>query len=210
MEQNLYKLTKQHKILNTKLFKFMKKLKLIIQLFCFFSILTYSNVMANEEANYEIIDKNDIYEIRKYSDRLAVETLTSGIDSNFRKLFNYISGRNDTEEKIKMTTPVTQIEKNGNMSMQFYLPSKFNSENVPNPSRKDVKIINIKGGYYAVLRYSGRASDGNFLKHKKILENELQKNKISIISPPIRATYDSPFTLPMNRRNEVMFKVEMN
>ena len=210
MEQNLYKLTKQHKILNTKLFKFMKKLKLIIQLFCFFSILTYSNVMANEEANYEIIDKNDIYEIRKYSDRLAVETLTSGIDSNFRKLFNYISGRNDTEEKIKMTTPVTQVEKNGNMSMQFYLPSKFNSENVPNPSRDDVKIINIEGGYYAVLRYSGRASDGNFLKHKKILENELQKNKVSIISPPIRATYDSPFTLPMNRRNEAMFKVEMN
>ena len=210
MEQNLYKLTKQHKILNTKLFKFMKKLKLIIQLFCFFSILTYSNVMANEEANYEIIDKNDIYEIRKYSDRLAVETLTSGIDSNFRKLFNYISGRNDTEEKIKMTTPVTQVEKNGNMSMQFYLPSKFNSENVPNPSRDDVKIINIEGGYYAVLRYSGRASDGNFLKHKKILEKELQKNKVSIISPPIRATYDSPFTLPMNRRNEAMFKVEMN
>jgi len=210
MEQNLYKLTKQHKILNTKLFKFMNKLKLIIQLFCFFSILTYSNVMANEEANYEIIDKNDIYEIRKYSDRLAVETLTSGIDSNFRKLFNYISGRNDTEEKIKMTTPVTQVEKNGNMSMQFYLPSKFNSDNVPNPSREDVKIIIIEGGYYAVLRYSGRASDGNFLKHKKILENELQKKKISIISPPIRATYDSPFTLPMNRRNEAMFKVEMN
>jgi len=209
MEQNLYKLTKQHKILNTKLFKFMKKLKLIIQLFCFFSILTYSNVMANEEANYEIIDRNDIYEIRKYSNRLAVETMTSGIDSNFRKLFNYISGRNDTEEKIKMTTPVTQIEKNGNMSMQFYLPSKFNSENVPNPSREDVKIINIKGGYYAVLRYSGRASDGNYLKHKKILENELQKKKISIISPPIRATYDSPFTLPMNRRNEAMFKVEI-
>ena len=210
MEQNLYKLMKQHKILNIKLFKFMKNLKLFILLFCFFSISTYSNVMANEEANYEIIDKNDIYEIRKYSDRLAVETMTSGIDSNFRKLFNYISGRNDTEEKIKMTTPVTQVEKNGNMSMQFYLPSKFNSANVPNPSREDVKIINIEGGYYAVLRYSGRASDRNFLKHKKNLENELQKNNISIISLPIRATYDSPFTLPMNRRNEVMFKVEIN
>ena len=108
----------------------MKNLKQIIQLFCFLGILTYSNVMANEEANYEIIDKNDIYEIRKYSDRLAVETMTLGIDNNFRKLFNYISGRNDTEEKIKMTTPVTQVEKNGNMSMQFYLPSKFDKNNV--------------------------------------------------------------------------------
>tara|TARA_X000000368_G_scaffold302934_1_gene241416 strand:- start:61 stop:561 length:501 start_codon:yes stop_codon:yes gene_type:complete len=166
--------------------------------------------MAYEEANYKVVVKNEIYEIRKYSDRLAVETTKSGLNSNFRKLFNYISGKNDSQEKIKMTTPVTQVEKNGNMSMQFYLPSKFNSENVPNPSREDVKIVNIEGGYYAVLRYSGRASDGNFLKHKEILEKELQKNNILILSPPIRATYDSPFTLPMNRRNEAMFKVELN
>ena len=61
-----------------------------------------------------------------------------------------------------------------------------------------------------MLRYSGRASDRNFIKHKEILEKELNKNKISIISPPIRATYDSPFTLPMNRRNEAMYKVEFN
>ena len=183
---------------------------MFVLLFCFFGILTYSNVMAIEEANYEITEKNDIYEIRKYTDRLAVETITSGSENNFRKLFNYISGRNDSKEKIKMTTPVTQVEKNGNMSMQFYLPSKFNSENVPNPSREDVRIINIEGGYYAVLRYSGRASDKNFLKHKEILEKELQINNISIISQPIRATYDSPFTLPMNRRNEAMFKVEIN
>ena len=107
-----------------------------------------------------------------------------------------------------MTTPLTQLEKNGNMTMLFYLPSKFNSGNVLTPSREVVKIVNIEGGYYAVLRYSGRASDGNFIKHKEILEKELKKNNISIISPSIRATYDSPFTLPMNRRNEAMFKVE--
>ena len=188
----------------------MKIIKIYFIVFCTLFILLYSTVMAYEEANYEVVSKNEIYEIRKYSDRFAVETMTSGINSNFRKLFNYISGKNDTQEKIKMTTPVTQFEKNGNMSMQFYLPSKFNSEYTPNPSRDDVKIVNIEGGYYAVLRYSGRASDWNFLKHKEILEKELQKNSISIISPPIRATYDSPFTLPMNRRNEAMYKVEFN
>ena len=181
--------------------------KLIILTFYTLFIIPYSTVMANEEAKYEVVDKNEIFEIRKYSDRLAVETSKAGIDSNFRKLFNYISGRNDTQEKITMTTPVTQVEKNGNMTMQFYLPSKFNSDNVPNPSNTDVSIVNIEGGYYAVLRYSGRASDNNFIKHKEILEKELKKNNISIMSPPIRATYDSPFTLPMNRRNEAMFKV---
>ena len=188
----------------------MKFLKLNILIFCTLLILPYSMIMANEEAKYEVIIKNELYEIRKYLNRLAVETSRAGIDSNFRKLFNYISGKNETQEKISMTTPVTQVEKNGNMTMQFYLPSKFNSGNVPSPSREDVKIVNIEGGYYAVLRYSGRASDGNFIKHKEILEKELKKNNISIISLPIRATYDSPFTLPMNRRNEAMFKVEIN
>ena len=184
--------------------------KLLILIFCTLFILSYSVVMANEEAKYEIIDENEVYEIRKYNDRLAVETSRAGIDSNFRKLFNYISGRNDTQEKIAMTTPVTQVEKNGDMTMQFYLPSKFNPDNVPSPSREDVRIVNIEEGYYAVVRYSGRASDSNFIKHKEILEKELKNNNISILSPPIRATYDSPFTLPMNRRNEAMFKVELN
>src|SRR6056300_1447358 len=117
----------------------MKLKKLFILIFCTLFILPYSMVMANEEAKYEIIDENEVYEIRKYNDRLAVETSRAGIDSNFRKLFNYISGRNDAQEKIAMTTPVTQVEKNGNMTMQFYLPSKFNSGNVPNPSREDVR-----------------------------------------------------------------------
>ena len=182
--------------------------KLLILIFCALFILPYSVVMANEEAKYEIIDENEVYEIRKYNDRLAVETSRAGIDSNFRKLFNYISGRNEENEKIKMTTPVTQFEKNGNMTMQFYLPSKFNLKNAPKPTKKNVRIVNIEGGYYAVTRYSGRASDKNFIKHKNILLQELKTNNINIISPPIRATYDSPFTLPMNRRNEAMFKVE--
>ena len=166
--------------------------------------------MAYEEANYEVVKKNEVYEIRKYSDRLAIETDISNEGNSFRKLFNYISGNNDKNEEIKMTTPVTQIEKKGNMTMQFYLPSRFNKENIPSPSNPEVKILNIKGGYYAAIIYSGRASDNNYVKHKNILEDQLKKDKISIISKPIRATYNSPFTLPMLRRNEVMFKIETN
>ena len=154
------------------------------------------------------VKKNEIYEIRKYSDRLAIETEISNQGSSFRKLFNYISGNNENKEEISMTTPVTQIEKKGSMTMQFYLPSKFNKDNIPSPSNSDVKILNIKGGYYAVIKYSGRASDKNFIKHKDILEKELKDNNANIISSPIRATYDSPFTLPMNRRNEAMFKID--
>ena len=188
----------------------MRFLRLFIILFCSSIFLFYSSAMANEEAKYEVIQKNEIYEVRKYSDRLAVETFESNQNSGFRKLFNYISGNNKLNTKISMTTPVTRTKKNGNMTMQFYLPSQFNQESAPDPSNNEVKLVNVEGGYYAVIRYSGRASDKNFIKHKEILEKKLIKNNISIISPPIRATYDSPFTLPMNRRNEAMFKIKLN
>ena len=166
--------------------------------------------MATEQLKYQTLDVNEIYEIRKYSDRLVIETKTSNQNSSFRKLFNYISGSNEKNQEIKMTAPVTQIEKNGNMTMQFYLPSEFDESNVPNPSNSEVKILNMKGGYFAAITYSGRASDKNFLKHKEILENQLKEDDILILSPPIRATYNSPFTLPMLRRNEVMFEIERN
>ena len=165
--------------------------------------------MANEEAKYDVVKLNETYEIRKYSDRLAIQALNTNENNSFRKLFNYISGDNETNEEIKMTVPVTQMKKKGNMTMQFYLPSKFNKDNVPNPSSTDVKIVNIERGYYAVIRYSGRASDKNFIKHKEILENELTKDNISIVGSAIKATYNGPFTLPMLRRNEAMFEVNL-
>ena len=50
--------------------------------------------MASEEAKYDIIKSTDVYEIRKYADRLAVEVVSTTGDNSFRKLFNYISGKN--------------------------------------------------------------------------------------------------------------------
>ena len=112
-------------------------------------------------------------------------------------------------KEIKMTVPVTQEIKNGNMTMQFYLPSKFNKDNAPKPSNSEIKILTIEGGYYAVIKYSGRSSEKNFIKHKNILEKYLNKDNISIQSLPIKATYNSPFTLPILRRNEAMFRIEL-
>ena len=174
------------------------------------SLIVVSSVMAADEVKYTMISKSKIYEIRKYSDRLVIETKISNQNSGFRKLFEYISGDNKDKKEIKMTTPVTQTEKNGNMTMQFYIPVEFNESNVPDPNNLEVKVLKIKGGYYAAIVYSGRASDSNYTKYKNILEDQLKKDKISIISKPIRATYNSPFTLPMLRRNEVMFKIETN
>ena len=187
----------------------MIKLVLFFRLNIFLILLfTYSHAMAYEESPFNIVHQTNIYEIRHYVDRLAVQATYTNQNSSFRNLFNYISGANIDSEKIQMTTPVTQSAKSSEMVMQFYLPSKFTKKTAPVPTDPRVKLITIEEGHYAVIKYSGRLTDKNFNKHKKILKENLIEDKIEIIGPAIKATYNGPFTLPMLRRNEAMFHVD--
>ena len=195
------------------------KYPLIIALFT----IIYTNIsMALEEPKYQIIKSNKNYEIRKYKDRLAVEVEYSNEDSGFRYLFNYISGENTSLEKISMTVPVTQsvkidmtapvtqTTKDDKMLMQFFLPSKFTLDTAPKPTNKKVRLVVLKGDYYAVIKYSGRVTNKNFQKHYKELKEYLIKDNINFLEPAIRATFNGPFTLPVFRRNEVMMKINYN
>ena len=181
--------------------------KIIFIVYIFF-LLPYSTTMANEEASYDVVHKTDIYEVRYYSDRLVAQVTNKGDNNSFRKLFNYISGENKNSEKIAMTIPVTQTKKDGELFMQFYLPSKFNKETTPIPTNPDLEITTIPEGYFAVIKFSGRSSDKNFEKHNKILKQKLLDDKIPINGFAVRATYNSPFTLPPLRRNEAMFSID--
>ena len=195
------------------------KYYLIIALFIIFN----TNLsMALEEPAYKIIKSYEGYEIRKYDDRLAVEVEFTSEDSGFNYLFNYISGENTSSEKVSMTVPVTQSTKidmtapvtqssnDGKMLMQFYLPSKFSIDNAPIPTNKRVKLVTIQGGYYAVLKYSGRNSDKNYLNRLSELMDYLEQDKIVMIDNGTKATFDDPFTLPILRRNEAMIKIKWN
>ena len=126
-------------------------------------VLLNTAAIGNEEAEYDLVHKTNIYEIRFYPERLVVESVYNSDSSTFRKLFKYISGDNNSSEKIEMTIPVNQIKKNSNDFMQFILPSRFNKKTIPIPLNPDVKISNIDEGYFAVIEYSGRPSDKNFI-----------------------------------------------
>ena len=176
--------------------------------------------MALEEAKYSVVHQNEVYEVRLYVDRLVAQVAYDGENSGFRTLFNFISGENTATSKIEMTAPVTQsieIEMTTPVSqysdgsgkvMQFFMPSEFTAETIPEPTNPAVKIRTVKGGHFAVVRYSGRASDKNFRKHADELENELQKKGLRYYKPILKATYNGPFTLPFLRRNEAMVRVE--
>jgi hypothetical protein len=98
--------------------------------------------IALEETSYRVIATNQIYEIREYDDRLAVQTVQkNGQNGAFRKLFKYISGSNIASTKIEMTTPVsqsltidmttpvTQKFQDGEMIMKFFFAKKISIKN---------------------------------------------------------------------------------
>tara|TARA_Y100000741_G_C18060942_1_gene480522 strand:- start:150 stop:725 length:576 start_codon:yes stop_codon:yes gene_type:complete len=186
----------------------MKKIySLYATLFNSIILLLPALAIAYEEADYKTVYQTDQFDIRFYQERLVVQTSYGDQNGGFRKLFNYISGSNESSEKIAMTVPVTQSNAGEGMVMQFYLPSEFNKESTPNPNDESLEISTIDSGYYAVMKFSGRSNEKNFNKHSEVLKKELVKENIQIIGPSIKATYNGPFTLPRFRRNESMFLV---
>ena len=172
-------------------------------------LLSTSNAMAYEEPDYKLIKTTDVYEIRQYKDRLAVQTTQStGQNGAFRRLFNYISGSNESSSKIAMTVPVIQSNSDSKSSMVFFLPKSFTKQSAPTPGAENVELITVKGGFYAVVKYSGRSTNQNYNKHSAILKEALRIDTIITIGDSMMATYNGPFTPPFMRRNEAMYRVD--
>ena len=178
--------------------------------------------MSYEEPEYSIVKKTDVYEVRQYKKRTVAEVTYGEEDSGFRVLFDYISGANKGSKEVEMTIPVTQSKgidmtapvtqsmTDGKMSMRFFLPMQYSKQNAPEPNDERVRIIDLPAEYFAVISYSGFASDSNFEEHYTELKAALGKDGMVINGPPIQATYNSPFTLPFLRRNEAMYPLEWN
>ena len=178
--------------------------------------------MSYEEPEYSIVKKTDVYEVRQYKKRTVAEVTYGEEDSGFKVLFDYISGANKGSKEVEMTIPVTQSKEidmtvpvtqsttDGKMSMRFFLPMQYSKQNAPEPNDERVRIIDLPAEYFAVISYSGFASDGNFKEHHKELKAALDKDGVVIKGPPIKATYNSPFTPPFLRRNEAMYPLEWN
>ena len=193
----------------------MKKLANLI--YIFFCLIAGGSSVASEEVYSELVEYNQIYEIRYYNPVLVAEVEYSGDNGGFRALFNYISGANNisfpkqnpsSSIKIEMTTPVTRFKQNNRNIMQFFLPKRFTLETAPLPTNPNVSIKLNDGGHFAVIRFSGRASEENFLRHAKLLVERLVLDEIEYLGPAIRATYNGPFTPPFMRRNELMYKIK--
>jgi hypothetical protein len=188
-------------------------------LLCVLLVVWGASAMAYEEPPFTVVTTNTDYEIREYSDRLAVRMVSNESSNTFRALFRYISGDNETatkvdmtvpvtqSTKIEMTVPVTQTSEDGSGVMEFYLPARFDLTNAPKPTDPRIQLVVIPGGRYGVIKYSGRPTDQNFLRQSSQLQDYLKRDGIAFEGLPIKATYNGPFTLFFIRRNEAMFRL---
>ena len=62
-----------------------------------------------KSAPYQTTQQEGPFEVREYPALQLATTGMSGEDKSFRRLFNYISGQNETKQKIAMTTPVRRF-----------------------------------------------------------------------------------------------------
>lgn len=174
---------------------------------------------AYESAEYKVIESDGKFEVREYPDLMLAATTTKldaqGRDGSFMKLFRYISGANESEKKISMTTPVfmENDKSESGVQMGFVMPKEVAVEGAPQPTGEGVAIRTRKGGRFAVLRFSGRL-DSELAKESEAKLRAWMETKGLVADDAAdssgveTAGYDPPFTPPALRRNEILIRLK--
>ena len=191
-------------------------------------IMGATNATAIEEAKYEVVEKDNSFEIRNYEPQVVAEIIVEGDLEEagkiaFKRLFQYISGDNQSRakismtapvsletasEKIKMTAPVKQQRSQGKWAVSFMMPASYTLDSLPIPDDPDIKLRKISARRVAAVQYSGFWSEKSYLQHKSELEAWIDKSGFIVTGEAIWARYNSPFTPWFLRRNEVLIPVE--
>jgi DNA gyrase inhibitor GyrI len=163
-----------------------------------------------ESAPYQVVRSDGKFQVRDYPALTVVETpmagSRSGEDGSFRRLFRFITGGNESKQKIAMTTPVFMSGSETNPTMAFVLPAKMKSGEVPKPADGSVTVGELAAGRFAVLRYSGGRNAEKDAESLAKLKSWMAAEQLGVMSPPVYGYFDPPWTPSFWRRNEVMLR----
>jgi SOUL heme-binding protein len=186
--------------------------------------------MAIEKPQYRVVQEVQGIEVREYAPYLVAETEVSGTreeagNAGFRRLADYIFGKNRGEKKIAMTAPVaqqegariamtapvTQQEAPGGGSsswvIQFMMPSEYSRDILPEPLDPAIRIREVPARRVAVLRYSGTWSEERYLEKLAELRAAMEKASLRAVGEPVWARYDPPFVPWFLRTNEILVEI---
>jgi hypothetical protein len=184
--------------------------------------------MAIEEPSYNALATDGNFELRKYSSYIKAETYVDGAfekvgSEGFRRLVDYIGGKNrkkesismtapvtqkPASEKIAMTAPVSQARENGRWRIAFVMPSAYTMETLPTPDDDRIALREEKAKTVAVIRYSGTWGKKRYEENLKKLTGWIYTKGWTITGEPIWARYNPPFMPWFMRRNEILIPVK--
>jgi len=183
--------------------------------------------MAIEEPQYRVLEHTGNFELRHYQPYIVAETLVEGDftevgNIGFRRLFDYIQGKNRKKQAIPMTAPVTQEAASAKIPMTapvgqekaagkwritFVMPLSSTLETLPEPLDSRISLTEVPGLLIAALRYSGTWSRERYEAKENQLRALIKEKGLKIVGEPIWARYNSPFMPWFLRRNEVLIPV---
>lgn len=193
-----------------------------------FALLGAGNAMAVEEAEYRVVLKEDRFEVRDYKPHIVAETLVDGDfedagNEAFGRLFKYISGNNQSRQKVEMTAPVGQSAESqkinmtspvgqkqveGRWAVSFMMPASFTLETLPVPQDNNVILRQVPSRHMATVRYSGFWSEEGYMRNKAKLEEWIDEKGFITVGEPVWARYNPPFMPWFLRRNEILLPIE--
>ena len=94
--------------------------------------------------------------------------------------------------------------------MIFVLPKEYSLEKAPLPKDQKVTIKTMKEKRYAVIQFNGSIVEKNFDKHTEKLREWVKSKNYQILSDPLFAGYNPPWTIPFLRRNEVLIEISLH
>jgi len=132
----------------------------------------------------------------------------SGMNGSFTRLFKFITGGNESKQKIAMTTPVFMTGSESNATMAFVMPADFPIEKVPLPVDSSVKVREWPAARFAVMRFRGGRNANNEKQSLDQLKQWMTSERMTEWSPPEYGYFDPPWTPTFLRRNEVMVRTD--
>jgi hypothetical protein len=107
-----------------------------------------------------------------------------------------------------MTTPVFMSGDESHAAMAFVMPASLKTDQVPKPMDKSITIREVSADRFAVLSFSGGHNVKNEAEALAQLKTWMATEGLSVLSPPVFAYFDPPWTPQFLRRNEVMVRTK--
>lgn len=166
-----------------------------------------------EEPAFTLVKSTPPFEWRDYKPFVVAEVMVGGprddaANAGFRKLAGYIFGGNKPKESMAMTIPVMQQKTGEQWKVQFVMPLSRSLDTLPATDDADVRLYEQPAKKMLAIVFSGTSSEDNLKHHLAQLRDYAAKEKVTISGEPLYAFYNSPFSLPFMRRNEIMFALE--